>query len=117
MAGSASAGSAARRPSADKVSVRDKANRTTTRSTMRDQLLRGIATLGAVFEQIARLAVESFANLVERIDPLRELLRTHLAFGQHHVEVHDDAHGWSHDAGVVVGDLHCHLENMADRKH
>ncbi len=96
-----------------------------------------MAVVGAVLKQIARLAVENFANPAERIepnaadlarlqqgyvllgdaDPLRELLRAHLAPGQHDVEVHDDAHGSSHDAGVVVLDLHRHPENMAEREH
>lgn len=104
---------------------------------MRDHRLHVISVFGAVLEQIARLAVENLANPAERIepnaadlarlqqgyvllgdaDPFREFLRAHLALGQHDVEVHDDAHGSSHDAGVVVGDLHRHLENMAERQH
>src|SRR5215472_17818941 len=72
--------------------------------------------VGLVFEQIARLTIEHGANPGERIesyashlagfeqrnvllgdaDALSELLRPHLAFGEHHVEVDDNGHR-SHD--------------------
>src|SRR5262249_14275171 len=84
--------------------------------------------VGLIFEQIARLTIEHGTDPGERIesyashlagfeqrnvllsdaDALGELLRPHLAFGEHHVEVDDNGHAhtipaWS--SAISAADL------------
>src|SRR5262249_14414399 len=86
-------------------------------------------------EDVAGLALQNIADLIERFEThalhltrfqkrhvllgdtnaLGEVLRTHLAFRQHHVEVDDDGHAASHDLAIVVGDLNAGPEDVRER--
>jgi hypothetical protein len=92
--------------------------------------------VGPIFEQIARLTIEHGADPGERIesyashlagleqrkvllgdaDMLSELLRPHLAFGEHHIEIDDYGHR-SHNSSVIFGHFGRRLKDMAKRDH
>jgi hypothetical protein len=93
--------------------------------------------ISAILQKVAGLTAERVADRLKGLKPdtfdfarfqkrdvllgdadaLRQVLRAHLAFRQHHIKINDDRHARLHDLPVFIGKLVRLDHDVTNRKH